>query len=75
MLETKSNLDIIFEWIILSISVIFIFIGFGGLIIVITTHRYRSDVLLEYAYTFVYSYMLILGTLLMIYRKKILIKR
>jgi len=30
--------------------------------------------LLDYAYAFVYSYMLILGILLLAYRKKILIK-
>ncbi|NIM47320.1 MAG: hypothetical protein GTN40_04145 [Candidatus Aenigmarchaeota archaeon] len=75
IVESKSNFDTIFEGIILTLSTIFIFLGFGGLIIVITTHRYRSDVLLEYAYAFVYSYMLALGIILLLYRKKILVKR
>lgn len=68
-----TNLNALFELIILTISVIFIFLGFGGLIVVITTSR-GSDLLIEYAYAFVYSYMLILGILLLAYRKKILIK-
>jgi len=74
IVESESNLEIIFEWIILTLSTIFIFLGFGGLIIVITAHGYRSDTLLEYAYAFVYSYMLILGIILMIYRKKIVVR-
>jgi uncharacterized membrane protein YjjP (DUF1212 family) len=73
MLE-DYNMDILFEWIILTISIIFIFLGFGGLIVVITTSKINPDLLLDYAYAFVYSYMLILGILLLTYRKKILIK-
>jgi uncharacterized membrane protein YjjP (DUF1212 family) len=73
MLE-DYNMDILFEWIILTVSIIFIFLGFGGLIVVITTSKINPDLLLDYAYAFVYSYMLILGILLLTYRKKILIK-
>ena len=73
MLE-DYNMDILFEWIILTISIIFIFLGFGGLIVIITTSKVKPDLLLDYAYAFVYSYMLILGILLLAYRKKILIK-
>jgi hypothetical protein len=70
----QTNLEMVFEWIILSLSIIFIFLGFGGLIIIIT-NGYKSDILLEYAYAFVYSYMLVLGIILLIYRKKILVKK
>ncbi|NIO44286.1 MAG: hypothetical protein GTN36_01900 [Candidatus Aenigmarchaeota archaeon] len=74
MLEYKSNLEIIFEGVILTISIIFIFLGFSGLIAITTTHGYRSDKVLEYAYAFIYSYMLILGIILMIYRKKLVVR-
>jgi len=70
----NASLNVLFEWIILTISIIFIFLGFGGLIVVITTSKIKPDLLLDYAYAFVYSYMLILGILLLTYRKKILIK-
>jgi len=66
VVESKPNLELMFEWAILSSSIIFIFIGFGGLIIVITTHRYQSDILLQYSYAFVYCYMLVLGILLLV---------
>jgi len=69
-----ASLNALFELIILAISVIFIFLGFGGLIVVITTSKINSDLLTEYAYAFIYSYMLILGILLLAYRKKILLK-
>ena len=75
MIAETINLEILFEWIILTLSIIFIFIGFGGLTIVITTHEFKSDTLLEYAYAFVYSYMLVLGIFLITYRKKILFKK
>jgi hypothetical protein len=67
------EIKMLFELIVLAISVIFVFLGFGGLIVVVTTSN-GSDLLLEYVYAFVYSYMLILGILLLAYRKKILIK-
>jgi hypothetical protein len=73
--EEESNFEIVFEWSILTISLVFVFMGIGGLIMVITSHRSGSDTLLEYAYTFIYSYMLVLGTILLVYRNKILVKR
>lgn len=70
----QTNFEIVFDWIILSLSFIFIFLGLGGLITVITdTHK--SDVILQYAYVFIYSYMLILGIFLITYRKRLLVKR
>jgi len=74
VVESKSNIELLLEWIVLSLSVIFIISGFGGLIMIVTAHGY-SDELLNYAYTFVYSYMFILGIFLMIFRKKILVKK
>ena len=74
MAETPSS-NFMIELAIFSIAVISICIGFGGLIIVTTIHQYKTDPLLEYAYTFVYAYMLILGIILMVYRKKIIVKR
>lgn len=71
----QSNIEMIFELVILILSIIFVILGFGGLMIVIIGHRSEADVLLQYAYVFVYSYMIVLGTLLLIYRKKILVKR
>lgn len=71
----QNNLEMIFEWIILTLSIISVFLGFGGLLVVITTHKSETDALLQYAYVFVYSYMIVLGTLLMTYRKRILVKR
>ena len=62
-----------FEQIITIISVIFTMLGFGGLIIVVTGNAYK-DTMLNYAYTFVYSYMLVLGILLYVYRNRILVK-
>ena len=73
-MNNELNLEAFFEWIILTLSIIFVFIGIGGLILVIT-NKYHSDVLLQYAYTFVYLYMFILGTFLFIYRKKIVVKK
>jgi len=70
----QSNFEVVFEWFILSLSIIFIFLGCGGLIMIITTFK-ESDVLLDYAFVFMYSYMLFLGTILIAYRKKILVKR
>lgn len=66
-----SSLNMLFEQVITLIAIVFIFIGFGGLILAITGEVY-SDRLLNYAYAFVYSYMLVLGMLLFVYRKKIL---
>jgi glucan phosphoethanolaminetransferase (alkaline phosphatase superfamily) len=71
----QNNLEMTFEWIILTLSIISVFLGFGGLLVVITTHKSETDALLQYAYVFVYSYMIVLGTLLMTYRKRILVKR
>jgi glucan phosphoethanolaminetransferase (alkaline phosphatase superfamily) len=71
----QNNLEMIFEWIILTLSIISVFLGFVGLLVVITTHKSETDALLQYAYVFVYSYMIVLGTLLMTYRKRILVKR
>jgi hypothetical protein len=68
-------LNAISEQVIAVIAVIFIFLGFGGLIIVITTSPIFSDRMLDFAYTFVYSYMLILGILLYVYRNRIIFKR
>jgi hypothetical protein len=73
-MKGQYNIDAFLELTILTISVIFIFLGFGGLIVVLTTSKINSDLLIEYAYAFVYSYMLILGVFLLAYRKKILIK-
>ncbi len=58
-----------FDWIILSLSII----GLLGLVITFKANVYGSY-LLRYAYTFVYSYVLILGVVLFFYRKKISIK-
>jgi len=71
----QSNLEMIFELVILSLSTIFVVLGFGGLLIVILSHKSEADLLLQYAYVFVYTYMVVLGTLLLLYRKKILVKR
>jgi len=71
----QTKFEIVFDWLILTMSFIFIVLGVGGLLMVITSYRYESDVLLEYAYTFVYSYMLILGIILIAYRKKIIVKK
>ncbi len=71
----QSNFEIIFEWIILTLSIIFVILGLGGLIMVITSHKYEADVLLEYAYAFVYTYLLVLGIILLKLRGKILVKR
>jgi len=71
----ETGVDVIFEWLILSLSIIFIFLGLGGLLVVITTQQRGSDVLLQYSYVFIYFYMLILGGILLAYRKKILFKR
>jgi hypothetical protein len=73
-MKGQYNIDAFLELVILAISVIFIFLGFGGLIVVVTTSKINSDLLIEYAYAFIYSYMLVLGVLLLVYRKKILLK-
>jgi hypothetical protein len=65
----------VFEQVIVVISLVLVLLGFGGLVIVITTSPMFSDRMMDYAYTFVYSYMLVLGILLYVYRNKILIKR
>lgn len=70
----QSNLEMIFELVILLLSTIFVILGFGGLLIVILSHKSEADLLLQYAYVFVYTYMVVLGTLLLVYRKKILVK-
>jgi hypothetical protein len=64
-----------FGQLITAIAVIFIILGLGGLIIVVTTSPIYSDRMLDYAYTFVYSYMLVLGILLYVYRNRILVKK
>lgn len=71
----QSNLEMIFELVILLLSTVFVVLGFGGLLIVILSHKSEADFLLQYAYVFVYSYMIVLGTLLLVYRKRILVKR
>jgi len=71
----QSNLELMFESIILILSIIFVILGFGGLLIVILSHKSEADFFLQYAYVFVYSYMIVLGTLLLTCRKRILIKR
>jgi hypothetical protein len=63
------RIELIFYWIIASLSVI----GLLGLIITFKANVYGSF-LLKYAYTFVYSYVLVLGIVLFIYRKKIAIR-
>ena len=70
----QTNLEIIIEWVVLTLSVMFIVLGSGGLLLVITSSNYKSDVLLQYAYVFIYTYMLILGIFLIAYRKKIIKK-
>jgi hypothetical protein len=69
------NLNMLFEQMITLIAVIFMFIGAGGIILVITTSPIYSDHMLNFAYTFVYSYMLVLGILLYVYRNRILVKK
>jgi hypothetical protein len=70
----ESNIEMIFEWLIIFLSVVFIFLGVGGLLIVITANQRSSDNILQYAYFFIYFYMLILGLVLLAYRRKILFK-
>jgi hypothetical protein len=45
------------------------------MILVITSSPIYPDRMLDFAYTFVYSYMLILGILLYVYRNRILVKK
>jgi hypothetical protein len=71
----KSSLNLLFEQIITLIAAIFMFIGAGGIILVITTSPIYPDRMMDFAYTFVYSYMLVLGILLYVYRNRILVKR
>lgn len=67
--ETTLNL------IILLMSIILIILGVGGLVTIITTYKQEPDLVLNYAYTFVYIYMSVLGIILYTQRKRIIVKR
>lgn len=56
-------------------GVIFLFLGFSGLIMVIIYPRiFGEDEVIQFATSFVYSYMSILGIFLVLYHSKIIVK-
>ena len=71
----QTNFEIIIEWIIIFLSSVLMVIGGGGLLVTITLYSSYSDMVLQYALTFVYTYMLVLGIILMKYRNKVIVKR
>jgi hypothetical protein len=71
----SSRLSSILEQILTVMAAIFFLMGAGGLIIVITASPIFNERMLDFAYTFIYAYMMVLGILLYTYRNKIIIKK
>lgn len=71
----SSNLEDFINWLIYLIGVIFLFLGFSGLLMLIVYPKiYNSDEVIQFATSFVYSYMIILGIFLILYRNKIILR-
>lgn len=70
-----DSFSVFFEQAITAIALVFIIAGFGGIIFVITSSPIYSESILDFAYAFVYAYMLVLGTLLYLYRNRILVRK
>jgi len=56
-------------------GVIFLFLGFSGLIMIIIYPKiFGEDSVIQFATSFIYSYMSILGIFLILYHSKIIVK-
>ncbi len=71
--SSSSFVDFL-EKLILWVGIIFLFLGFFGLLLVIVIPETFGDKVMQFALTFSNSYMMILGIFLIIYHEKIWVK-
>ena len=71
----QTRFELIIDWIMIFLSSVLIVIGGGGLLVTITLYSNSSDTVLQYGLTFVYTYMLIFGIILMKFHNKVIVKR
>ena len=70
----EHTIDDIAEKLLLWTGVVSLFIGFAGLILVITIPNMYKDEVMQLGITFVYSYMILLGIFLILYHGKIIVR-
>jgi len=75
ILEPKTyKVEDIAEKLLLWVGAISLFIGFSGLILIVSYKNLYNDQVLEFGLAFVYSYMMVLGMFLIIYHGKIIVR-
>jgi len=72
--DVSSDMEGIAEKILVWAGIISLFIGFAGLIMVVTYPEVYGDHTLQFVVAFVYSYMIILGIFLIVYHGKIIVR-
>jgi polyferredoxin len=72
--DISSDMEGIAEKILVWAGITSLFIGFAGLILVITYPEMYGDEVLQFGVTFVFSYMIIVGIFLIIYHGKIIVR-
>jgi len=72
--DISSDMEGIAEKILVWVGIISLFIGFAGLIMVVTYPEVYGDHTLQFVVAFVYSYMIILGIFLIVYHGKIIVR-
>jgi hypothetical protein len=76
LLEPVSSIEDFIDWLLYLVGIVFLFLGFSGLLMLIVYPKiYNSDEVIQFATSFVYSYMVILGIFLIAYHSKIIVKR
>jgi uncharacterized membrane protein len=73
-LEKQSTFEDIAEKLILWVGVVSLFIGFSGLILLLSYPKIYKDEVLLFGISFVYSYMTIIGIFLVLYHGKIIVR-
>jgi len=72
--DITSDMEGIAEKILVWAGIISLFIGFSGLIMVVTYPKMYGDYTLQFVVAFVYSYMIVLGIFLILYHGKIIVR-
>lgn len=70
----EHTLEDVAEKLLLWSGIVSLFIGFAGLILVITYPKMYGDNILQFGVAFVYSYMILLGIFLILYHGKIIVR-
>ena len=73
--NSKYDYENLVEKLSLWVGIIFLFIGLMGLfLVIIIPNMYGNEQVLQFALTFIYSYMSILGIFLILYRSKLWVR-